>query len=90
MHAKDDTLGTAGGDNGAVSEDRDNSTRFDPDTGRRLKKAAIIFVVVLVVAFIAVRVDRFFKDRSVAEETQQAVDMLADAENALEMVGPAP
>ena len=72
MHSKDDTLGTAGGDNGAGSEDRDNSTRFDPDTGRRLKKAAIIFVVVLVVAFIAVRVDRFFKDRSVAEETQQS------------------
>jgi RND family efflux transporter MFP subunit len=45
---------------------------FDPDTGRRLKKGMIIFVVVLVVAFIAVRVDRFFKDRSVAADTQQS------------------
>jgi RND family efflux transporter MFP subunit len=72
MHAKDDTLGTAHGDNGAGSEDHENSTRFEPDTGRRVKKAAIIFIVVLVVAFIAVRVDRFFKDRSVAENTQQS------------------
>ncbi len=43
-------------------QSRDATTTFDPDTGRRLKKAALIFVVVLVVAFIAVRVDRFFKD----------------------------
>ena len=50
----------------------DGSTTFDPDTGRRLKKGMIIFVVVLVVAFIAVRVDRFFKDRSVAADTQQS------------------
>jgi RND family efflux transporter MFP subunit len=72
MHAKDDTLGAARGDNGAGSEDHNNSTRFDPDTGRRVKKAAIIFIVALVVAFIAVRVDRFFKDRSIVENTQQS------------------
>jgi RND family efflux transporter MFP subunit len=51
---------------------RDASTTFDPNTGRRLKKAAIIFAVVLVVAFIAVRVDRFFKDRGIANATEQS------------------
>jgi len=72
MHAKDNTPGSAHGDNGAGSEDQDDSTRFEPDTGRRLKKGVIIFAVILVVAFIAVRVDRFFKDRSVAANTQQS------------------
>jgi RND family efflux transporter MFP subunit len=71
MHAKDNAPGSAHGDNGARSEDHD-STRFEPDTGRRLKKGVILFVVILVVAFIAVRVDRFFKDRSVAANTQQS------------------
>jgi membrane fusion protein, multidrug efflux system len=50
------------------------STQYDPDTGRKLKKAAVIFVVVLAVAFVAVRIDRFFKDRAVA---QYARDMAA-------------
>jgi RND family efflux transporter MFP subunit len=48
------------------------STGFEPDTGRRLKQAVTILVVVLVVAFVAVRIDRYFKDRGVADETQQA------------------
>ena len=48
------------------------STTFDPDTGRRLKKAAVIFAVILGVAFVAVRVDRFFKDRGIANATEQA------------------
>jgi RND family efflux transporter MFP subunit len=72
MHVKDNTPGTDHGDNGAGSEGHDDSTRFDPDTGRRVKKAVIIFLVILVVAFIAVRTDRFFKDRSVAADTQQS------------------
>jgi RND family efflux transporter MFP subunit len=42
------------------------STEFDPDTGRKVKKAALIFVVVLAFGFVAVRVDRYFKDRAVA------------------------
>jgi RND family efflux transporter MFP subunit len=49
-------------------------THYNPDTGRRLKKAAVIFVVALAVAFVAVRIDRFFKDRAVA---QYARDMVA-------------
>src|SRR5215472_2099814 len=51
---------------------RDASTEFDPGTGRRLKKGAVIFAVVLVVLFVAVRVDRFFKDRALADGAQQA------------------
>ncbi len=75
MQAQDNPPGIQHGDDGAGSEDHeghDNSTHFEPDTGRRLKKGVIIFVVVLLVAFIAVRVDRFFKDRGVAAETQQS------------------
>src|SRR5580698_85348 len=72
MHAKDATLATARGDDGAGSEDCGNSTRFEPDTGRRVKKAAIVFILVLLVAFIAVRVDRFFKDRRLAEDARQS------------------
>jgi RND family efflux transporter MFP subunit len=47
-------------------------TRFEPDTGRRLKKGLIILGVILVVGFVVVRVDRFFKDRSVAKQTAQS------------------
>jgi len=46
-------------------------TQFHPDTGRRLKKGAVIFAVVLIAAFVVVRVDRFFKDRAVANNAEQ-------------------
>jgi membrane fusion protein, multidrug efflux system len=46
-------------------------THYDPDTGRKLKRAVQVFVVVLVVGFLAVRVDRFFKDRAVSEYARQ-------------------
>ena len=49
----------------------DASTRFHPDTGRRLKKGAAIFAAILVAAFILVRIDRFFKDRAVANSAEQ-------------------
>jgi RND family efflux transporter MFP subunit len=55
-----------------VDSGPDASTTFDPDTGRRLKKGALIFAVVLVVAFVGVRVDRFFKDRGIANATEQS------------------
>ncbi|MFZ1100548.1 MAG: hypothetical protein WAN26_14225, partial [Steroidobacteraceae bacterium] len=42
------------------------STHFDADTGRRLKKAAIILAIVFGVAFLLVSIDRFFKARAVA------------------------
>ena len=53
------------------NDSHDASTQFDPDTGRRLKKGAVIFAVVLVVLFVAVRVDRFFKDRALAHGAEQ-------------------
>ncbi len=58
------------------------STEFSPDTGRRLKRAVGVLVTILLVMFIAVRIDRFFKDRAVARETQataaapRAVDVI--------------
>ncbi len=45
------------------------STHFDADTGRRLKKAAIILAIVFGVAFLLVSIDRFFKARAVARAT---------------------
>jgi RND family efflux transporter MFP subunit len=49
----------------------DASTGFDPGTGRRLKKGAVIFAVALVVLFVSVRIDRFFKDRALARGAEQ-------------------
>jgi len=56
----------------AVHDESAVSTDFHPDTGRRIKRMALIFVGVLVAGFIVVRVDRFFKDRSVSGETERA------------------
>jgi RND family efflux transporter MFP subunit len=66
----------------AVNDSSGVSTGFEHNTGRRLKKGVIILVVILVVAFAAVRVDRYFKDRSVSDETKQA----AAAPHAVEVV----
>jgi membrane fusion protein, multidrug efflux system len=46
------------------------SAQFDPATGERLKRAAIIAAIVLGVAFVLVSIDRFFKARSVARAAQ--------------------
>jgi RND family efflux transporter MFP subunit len=53
------------------NDSHDASTQFDPDTGRRMKRGAVIFAVVLVGLFVAVRVDRFFKDRALAHGAEQ-------------------
>ncbi len=42
------------------------STAFEPDTGRRVKKVVIVAGVVLIVGFIAVRIDRYFHAHAVA------------------------
>jgi RND family efflux transporter MFP subunit len=47
------------------------STQFDPDTGRKVKRAALIFIAVLVVGFLGVRIDRYFKDRAIATEAHE-------------------
>jgi RND family efflux transporter MFP subunit len=62
------------------TERNEVATSFDPDTGRRMKKAALIFVVVLAVAFVAVRLDKFFKERSIANaaEEQSSAPHLVD------------
>lgn len=70
------------GDDMAVHDSVAVSTGFEPDTGRRINRGAIILVIILAVAFVAVRVDRYFKDRSVANETRQA----ASAPPAVEVV----
>ena len=48
------------------------SARFDPQTGERLKRGAIIAVSVLGVAFVLVSIDRIVKARGVARTTQEA------------------
>jgi len=48
------------------------SARFDPQTGERLKRWAMIAAIVLGVAFVLVSIDRFIKARGVARATQQA------------------
>jgi RND family efflux transporter MFP subunit len=42
------------------------STRFEPDTGRRVKKAVMIAAAMLIIGFIAVRIDRYFHGHAVA------------------------
>jgi RND family efflux transporter MFP subunit len=56
----------------ASTESRATEARFDPDTGRRLKKGATIAAVVLAAAFVLVSIDRFIKARSVAHATLAA------------------
>lgn len=60
------------GDDIAVHHETAVSTRFDPGTGRQVRKVALIAAAVLVLGFFAVRVERFFEDRSVSGATEQA------------------
>ena len=59
-------------DDVSLSEQRGVSTSFDPGTGRRVKRAVIIACIVLLIGFLAVRVDRFFDERSVARAGEVA------------------
>lgn len=69
-------------DDVAKTESHAVSTHYDPDTGRKLKRGALILGVLLAVGFLAVRVDRFFKDQAVAQyaretaATPRAVDTI--------------
>jgi RND family efflux transporter MFP subunit len=60
------------GDDTQAVESHAASARFDPLTGERLKRAAIIVAVVFAIAFVLVGIDRFIKARSVARETREA------------------
>jgi len=56
-----------------ASESHAVSGRFDPDTGARLKRGAIICAALLGLAFVVVSVDRFVKARGVARATAEAM-----------------
>jgi RND family efflux transporter MFP subunit len=48
------------------------STEFDPQTGRRLKKAVIVAAAVLLLGFVAVRVTRYVDERGIANAAAAA------------------
>ena len=56
----------------AVHNEAAVSTRFHSDTGRRVKRMALVLIACLMAGFLIVRVDRFIKDRIVSGETEQA------------------
>jgi hypothetical protein len=51
------------GDDVASTESHAVGTDYDPRMSARLKRAGLIFGIVLLVGFLAVRVDRYFHDR---------------------------
>lgn len=53
------------------TETQEVATSFDPNTGKRMKKAALVFAVILAVAFMGVRLDKFFKERGIANAAEQ-------------------
>jgi len=72
MNQNDDTRETDYGSDVSASESHAVSTQFDPDTGRRIKRAAMVFVGVLAVGFLAVLIDRYLKNHRIAVAVQQA------------------
>jgi RND family efflux transporter MFP subunit len=73
MAGEDDVRDTDYAAEITASESQVVSARFDPDTGARLKRRAVIFAAVLGLGFIAVSVDRFIKARAVARATAAAM-----------------
>ena len=71
MEPNNGTKRTDYGDDIAAHDSSAVSTQFAPETGRRIKRGAIIIGVVLIVGFIAVRTVRFFHDRAVARTTEE-------------------
>jgi RND family efflux transporter MFP subunit len=69
---RDEARRTDYGDDVSEIESHAVSTRYDPDTGRKLKKAVLIFAVVLAVGFLSVRIDRLLKDRTIAKAAEEA------------------
>jgi membrane fusion protein, multidrug efflux system len=56
----------------AATESQAASAQFDPETGARLRKAALIAAAVLGAAFLAVSVERFVKARLLARAAEAA------------------
>jgi RND family efflux transporter MFP subunit len=82
MRPEDRVRRTDYGDDLAVHDSGAVSTGFERDTGRRLKRAVIILAIVLAVGFVAVRVDRYFKERGLSNETR----LSATAPRAVEVI----
>ena len=74
MDPQDDIRETDYATEMTASESQAVSARFDPDTGARLKRGALIFAALLALAFVAVSVDRFIKARGVARATAEAIN----------------
>jgi RND family efflux transporter MFP subunit len=60
------------GDDVAAHDSSAVSTGFDPNTGQRVKRAALIVAAILGVAFVGVWLDKYFKARAVANATQES------------------
>ncbi len=56
----------------SATESQAVATAYDPDTGERLKRTARIVLIVLVVGFLAVRIERFFHDRALTAAARDA------------------
>ena len=70
------------GDDTQAVESHAAPARFDPQTGERLKRLAVIVAVVFGAAFLLVSVDRIIKAYSVARETRAAATERANATQA--------
>jgi membrane fusion protein, multidrug efflux system len=68
----DEVRHTDYGDECQTVESHAASARFDPHSGERLKRWAVIVAIVFGIAFVLVSIDRFIKARSVARATQAA------------------
>ena len=68
----DNTRPTDYGADVSATESHAVSTRYDAATGERLKRGARILLIVLVVGFVAVRIERFFHDRVLKQAAREA------------------
>jgi RND family efflux transporter MFP subunit len=71
--AEEETRPSDYGDDVVRTETRAVATDYDPRTRERLWRAVRIFGLVLLVVFIAVRVDRYFHDRALHRAANEAV-----------------
>jgi RND family efflux transporter MFP subunit len=60
------------GDDVASTESHAVATDYDPGTSARLKRAGLIFMVVLLVGFLAVRLDRYSHERGLRRAASEA------------------
>jgi RND family efflux transporter MFP subunit len=68
----DGTRRTDYGDDVASTESHAVATGYDPRMSARLRRAGLLFVIVLLVGFLAVRLDRYFHDRGLRRAASEA------------------